>query len=258
MTLNYLSGLLAACCISLLNCGAAAAAIADPLHSPMWDVVQKDHFKNEKIEFDGRVKVNAPAIAEDPLNVPVAVDVSQIADVKEVRVYADLNPIVKVLQFYPDKAKPYLAFRLKLQQSSPIRAAARTGDDVWHMGGTWVTTTGGGCTAPSAGNDSPLWQSQLGAVQGRVWAPNADGQRVRARIIHPMDTGLAPGIPAFYIQQLALTDALGTNLMSIETFEPVSESPVFTFDVAGHAAPGPLLLTGQDNNGNRIKAALAQ
>lgn len=224
----------------------------------MWDVVQKEHFKNQKIEFDTRVKVSSPTVAEDPLNVPVAVDVSEIADVQEVRVYADLNPIVKVLQFYPDKAKPYLAFRLKLQQSSPIRAAARTRDGVWHMSGVWVTTTGGGCTVPSAGSGLPLWQSQLGAVQGRVWAPGADGQRVRARIIHPMDTGLAPGIPAFYIQQLTLTDTQGANLMAIETFEPVSENPVFTFDVAGRAAPGPLLLTGLDNNGNKIRAELAQ
>ena len=180
-------------------CAAAQAAVADPLNSPMWDVVQKEHFKNQKIEFDTRVKVNSPTVAEDPLNVPVAVDVSEIADVQEVRVYADLNPIVKVLQFYPDKAKPYLAFRVKLQQSSPIRAAARTRDGVWHMSGVWVTTTGGGCTVPSAhaGSGLPLWQSRLGAVQGRVWAAGADGQRVRARIIHPMDTGLAPESPPF-------------------------------------------------------------
>lgn len=194
---KYLSGFLAACCTGLLPCAAAQAAIADPLNSPMWDVVQKEHFKNQKIEFDTRVKVNSPTVAEDPLNVPVAVDVSEIADVQEVRVYADLNPIVKVLQFYPDKAKPYLAFRLKLRQSSPIRAAARTRDGVWHMNGVWVTTAGGGCTVPSAGSGAPLWQSQLGAVQGRVWAPGANGQRVRARIIHPMDTGLAPESPPF-------------------------------------------------------------
>ena len=162
---------------------------ADPLDSPMWDVVRKEHFRSQSVEFDGRVRVTSPSVAEDPLNVPVAVDVSQIPDVKEVQVYADLNPIVKVLQFYPGSAKPYLAFRLKLQQSSPIRAAARTADGVWHVGSAWVATTGGGCTIPSAGNGSPLWQSQLGAVQGRVWAPGAEGQRVRARIIHPMDTG---------------------------------------------------------------------
>lgn len=46
--------------------------------------------------------------------------------------------------------------------------------------------------------------------------------------------------------------------MAIETFEPVSETPVFTFDVAGRAAPGPLLLTGLDNNGNKIRAELTQ
>lgn len=236
----------------------AHGATPDPLHSPQWDVVEKEHYRGARIVADARVKAMAPGVAEDPLNVPVAVDVSALPDVKEVQVLADLNPIVKVLQFYPGAGKPYLAFRLKLQQSSPIRVMARTGDGVWHMGGLWVTTTGGGCTAPSAGSGQPLWQSQLNAVQGRVWAAGREGQRVRARIIHPMDTGLAAGIPAFYIQQLQLTDSAGLNLMAIETFEPIAENPVFTFDVAGHAAPGPLLLTGQDNNGNKIRAELAQ
>ena len=28
----------------------------------------------------------------------------------------------------------------------------------WHVGGTWVNTTGGGCSAPSVGSASPIWQ----------------------------------------------------------------------------------------------------
>ena len=46
--------------------------------------------------------------------------------------------------------------------------------------------------------------------------------------------------------------------MEIETFEPVSENPVFTFDIGGRSRPqGALVLTGVDNNGNRIDGRIA-
>jgi sulfur-oxidizing protein SoxY len=70
-----------------------------------------------------------------------------------------------------------------------------------------------------------------------------------------MDTGLASGIPAFFIQKLDLSDDAGTRLMRIETFEPVSENPVFTFDL-GNANADKLWLTGIDNNGNKIRAQI--
>ncbi|MGB8856290.1 MAG: thiosulfate oxidation carrier protein SoxY [Burkholderiales bacterium] len=83
----------------------------DPLKSVLWDWLKKEHFGNAAVMFDDRVKVIAPAVAEDSMNVPVAVSVEGLADVQEVKVLGDLNPIKKVLQFYPEKTKPYLAFK---------------------------------------------------------------------------------------------------------------------------------------------------
>ncbi len=233
----------------------AEVNLADPLKSVMWDWVKKEHFGQDKVVFDDHVKVTAPADAQDALNVPVAVSVEGLKDVQEVRVVVDFNPIKKVLQFFPEKTKPYLAFRLKLEQSSAIRAAARTADGVWHVGGVNVSSVGGGCTVPSGASQAKYWESHLGEVQGRIWPASKDGQRVRASIVHPMDTGLASGIPAFYIQKLDLATDSGARLMRIEMFEPVSENPVFTFDVDG-AAKEKLWLTGIDNNGNKIKAEI--
>ena len=51
----------------------------------------------------------------------------------------------------------------------PVRAAVRTGNGNWHVGGTWVNTAGGGCTLPSTGSASPEWQKRLGEVSSRVW-----------------------------------------------------------------------------------------
>lgn len=251
---------LAGLCASLSIWGGAgfAAAPDDPLKSANWNDLKKLYFGDAKVVFDDRVEVTAPARAEDSMNVPVGVNADALGEVEEVVVIADHNPIVKVLQFRPIAARASLSFRVKLQQATPIRAIARTKDGVWHAGGMWVDAAGGGCTAPSVGRSSGNWAETLGQVQGRVWNPSESG-RLRLRIMHPMDTGLAPGIPAFYIEKLSLSDAAGAAFMDIETFEPVAENPVFSFDFRPGRAPKlPLVLSGVDNNGNRIQAQVAQ
>lgn len=230
----------------------------DPLKSATWGDLRKIHFPGQRVVFDDRVRVVAPKVAEDSLNVPVGISTEGLEGVEEVVVLADHNPIVKVLQFFPMAARPALSFRLKLQQASPIRAVARTRDGVWHAGGVWVDAAGGGCTAPSVGRGSGDWSASLNRVHSRLW-PRESGDRLRLAIMHPMDTGLAPGIPAFYIERLTLTDADGRELARLHTFEPVSENPVFSFDFPpGQRPKGPLRLTGVDNNGNRISTELAR
>jgi sulfur-oxidizing protein SoxY len=189
------------------------------------------------------------------MNVPVGVKIG-LADVRRVLVVADLNPIVKVLEFSATGAMPSLHFRMKLQQGSPVRAMAQTGDGVWHVGGIWIDASGGGCTAPSVGRSAAGWTETLGQVQSRVWQ-NETQSRVKLNIMHPMDTGLAPGIPAFYIERLSLQDAAGREWMALDTFEPVSENPVFSFDFSG-PPPAGLTLVGRDNNGNRINARVVK
>ena len=240
----------------------AQTSKADPFDSGQWPVLAAEHFKGQAVVFDRRVAVTAPGFAEDPMNVPVLVDASALPDVERVVVLVDRNPIRKVLEYLPTGAKPVLSFRFKLEQSSPVRAAARTRDGVWHVGGAWVESTGGGCTVPGASRANATWPQTLGQVSGRVFERDASdagagSSRLRVKIMHPMDTGLVSGIPAFYIDELRLTDEAGTEYMKILTWEPVSENPVFSFDL-GRRPHGALLLVGRDNNGNRIRARIAQ
>ncbi|MGB0126663.1 MAG: quinoprotein dehydrogenase-associated SoxYZ-like carrier [Rhodocyclaceae bacterium] len=234
---------------------AALQENGDPLASARWGDMHRTVLSGSSVQFDGRVRVDAPATAENPMQVPVTVDARALPDVREVAVFADFNPIVEMLRFYPEGAAPYLGFRVKLQQSTPVRAAARTGDGVWHVGGTWVHTTGGGCTAPSASAGSTDWQRHLNEVSGRQWSEGAQAGRVRLRIVHPMDTGLVAGTPAFYLEEVNLTDSGGTRLMRILAREPVSENPVFTF--SRNEVLGAVEASGRDNNGNTFKARIA-
>ena len=244
-----------------LVCHAALAAAPadppDPLNSGRWADMRKEVLPADaRTVFDERIRVIAPISAENPLNVPITVDASALDGVEEVRVFADYNPIVQIVRFEPGGALATLGFRVKLQQSTPIRAAARTADGVWHVGGSWVNTTGGGCTLPSTGSGSPEWQRRLGEVSSRVWTRKEGGERIRLRIVHPEDTGLAAGIPAFYIEDLRLTDDSGRALMTVRGFEPIAENPVFTVDIpAAHTGHG-YRINGRDNNGNTIAAEI--
>lgn len=234
---------------------AALQESGDPLASARWGEMRKAFLAGAPVLFDPRVKVVAPPTAENPMQVPVTVDATALANVQEVVVFADFNPIVQVLRFFPEAASAYLGFRVKLQQSTPVRAAVRTGDGVWHVGGTWVETVGGGCTAPSAAAGSKEWQQRLNEVSGRQWSEGPLAGRVRLRIVHPMDTGLVAGTPAFHLEEIDFADAAGRRLMRVQTFEPVSENPVFTFNRADVA--GPVEASGRDNNGNAFRARIA-
>lgn len=227
---------------------------ADPLESPGWTTVAGRYFKGQPVVFDDRVKVVAPRSAEDPLDVPVQISADGLPDVVEMLVVADLNPIQKILSYEPARAEASLAFRFKVEQSTPIRAAARTRDGVWHLGGVWLSAAGGGCTTPSYGSADPIWQTRLNEVSGRLWPDEKAGtQRLRLRVIHPMDTGLANGIPAFFIDRIVVSDARGTVLARVNTFEPVSENPVLSLDLRGS---GPVQVSGGDIQGNTFSAEI--
>ena len=251
-TLRHLRFAAAALSLHTLVVAAAtpiAPAPADPLKSPSWTDVRLKIAGQAPVVFDPRVEVLAPAVAEDSLNVPVTIALRDLPNVQRVGVIADLTPLLKVLEFEPLRAMPRLSFRLKLQQGSPVRALALTADGVWHAGGVWVDAAGGGCTAPSVGRSSGTWSDTLGEVDARWWE-KGDGQRLKFRVMHPMDTGLAPGIPAFFIERLVLRDRAGGEWARIVTYEPVSENPLFSLEFDD--APTDLTLVGVDNNGNRI------
>lgn len=234
---------------------ASAANPVDPLRSPAWDAMVARHLDGGPVVFDERVVVRMPAAAEDALAVPVEVRVGKGIDkVQEIRLIADLNPIPLILSYVPTRAEPAISFRFKVEQSTPVRAAARTPDGVWHVGGGWLSAAGGGCTAPSYGTGEGLWRDQLNQVSGALW-PREDGHsRLKLRVMHPMDTGLAAGIPVFHIESLQVLDNKGRELALVKTYEPVSENPVLSLDLEGR---GPVRIVGRDIQGNRIDAKVA-
>jgi len=228
----------------------------DPLGSMQWPGMRRQYLGDAPMRFAPEVIVQGPRFADDAMNVPLLVDARALAaqGVQRIRVVVDRNPVREVLDFEPLRAWPMLAFRIRLEQASPVRAMVLTRDGRWHVGSTWVQAAGGGCTVPGVTRADGSWTRTLNQVQARVFDNVLDGsRRLRLRVMHPMDTGLVAGIPAFYIERLELADSAGQPWWRIGLHEPVSENPLITFELPATARGG-MRLSGRDNNGNRIEA----
>ena len=227
----------------------------DPMQSGMWAYHQKELLGDpEAIAFDDRVKLSAPASAEDTVNVPLLVDATALENVEEIVVSADYGPIPHILTYRPGEAQPKLSLRFKIDQATAIRASVRTADGQWHVGSTYIDAAGGGCTAPAAAYAMSDWEEKLGEIHGQVWQTAG---RARFIVDHPMDTGLAGDIPKFIIQKLSISDDEDVELAQLELFEPVNEDPAFTLYFEPERLPAALHISGRDNNGNEIDGTIA-
>lgn len=241
-----------------VSMGAAATPRDDPYPSRSWPEMAQEYLgENARWIFDDQVHVIVPDMAVDAMNVPVKVDASALPQVLKVVIVVEHNPIRRVLAFTPGLAKPVLSFRFKLEQSSQVRAAALDSQGVWHVGSGWVDSAGGGCTLPGNSRADGSWSQHLGEVDARLASSDPRESRLKLRIMHPMDTGLVSGIPAFHIEHLTLGDDQGRRYMDLDIYEPVSENPVFSFDLP-KLPRHKLTLTGRDNDGNAIEKIIEE
>lgn len=244
-------------CLMLGSVGARADIPVDPLKSPMWADMVKRLLGGGTVVFDERVKVTVPSVVENQAQVAVTADARALEGVQELVLFADLNPLQHILTLRPRKAAAYVSVRIKVEQATPVRAAARGPDGVWHVGSVYLDAAGGGCSAPAMARSEESWADFVGNSQGRVWR-QADGfSRARLRIRHPMDTGLAKdNTPAYFIEKLDVKSASGDPLASLELFEPVSEDPTLTLLLRVPAADGAVDVEGRDNNGETYRSTI--
>lgn len=229
-------------------------SLIDPVNSSNWEYQQEEILGNpEKVYFDKRVIVKAPVSAEDSFNVPVLVDATALPDVKRMVLLVDFGPIPKILTYWPEEAEAKLSLRFKIDQATPIRAAVETNDGVWHIGTTYIDAAGGGCSAPAHAYAMADWSDRLGEVNGLIWPETG---RLRVVVDHPMDTGLADGIPKFIINKLQFDNMNGKRMARIELHEPVNEDPAFTLYFPQNHLGKEVRVHGKDNNGNEIDAIL--
>ncbi len=245
--------------LSLALLALPAAAFAqplprDPLGSPMWEYHAGKLFAGAPVVFDDAVRVDLPMLAENQHVLPVTVDARSLEKVVRIVLFADLNPIPVAVEYEPIAAQAFLATRIKLDQRTPVRAAALTADGVWHVAGGWVDAAGGGCSAPPVSRVRGDWADHLGELRGGVWR-GAEATRVRLSVRHPMDTGLVENIPVYNIDSMVFSDAAGGTLARMTVHASVSEDPAFTLMLApGH--PGGVPVAARDTGGTEFAGVL--
>ncbi len=249
---------------TLTSTATHASIPADPFGSVMWKTMVETYFTGGDVVFDERVVVSAPKSAENQMHVPITVDATRLKNVKQIVAVADLNPIQHVLTVRPEQALSFIGFRLKLQQSSPIHVGVQTEDGTWHIGGALVDAAGGGCTAPAHAHSISNWMQTLGETRALVRRDSKGDARMTIRMRHPMDTGLASGIPVFYMNKMVVKDEAGGVVAELDLYEPVSENPTLTLKPSVGSASSVLKVSTRDTEGNEfafplsVPAVLAQ
>jgi sulfur-oxidizing protein SoxY len=100
---------------------------------------------------EGKVKIDAPQIAENGLVVPVTVEVespmTDASHVKALHIFADGNPLPAVasFKFTPDSGRAVASTRMRLAQTQNVICVAEMSDGALHMAKTEVKVTIGGC-----------------------------------------------------------------------------------------------------------------
>ncbi|MGQ7843178.1 quinoprotein dehydrogenase-associated SoxYZ-like carrier [Granulosicoccus sp. 3-233] len=248
--------MVASCMILISSSLMARQLPPDPLNSVMWESMAERFMPDGEIVFDERVKLMTPLAAENQFHVPVTVDATALEGVVEIVAVADLNPIPLIMSLRPADALPFIGFRLKLQQTSPIHVGVRTADGVWHVAGAIVDAAGGGCTAPAAAHGNSNWMQTLGETRAHAGRDDDSTARMTLRMRHPMDTGLAVGIPAFYLNELAVRDDEGNIVAELDLYEPVSENPTLTLKPKVGPRASVLHVSSRDTEGNTFRFPL--
>lgn len=226
----------------------------DPLDSPLWAGHAKRYLDGRDVIFDDRVQVVLPPVTENQSRVPILVDARALGRADEIAVITDVHPFPLTLRMEPVATEPFVAFRMKIEQATPIRAAVRQGD-LWHVGGRYLDAQGGGCSVPPVVEKKVDW-TRIGETRARVWREAEGSLRLRLRLFHPMDNGMIANIPVFIVETLDVTDAAGAPLAKLHLSEAIADHPTLTLLPDMPKQGDVLKVAARDNNGGLFTASI--
>lgn len=227
----------------------SAEQMADPYNSEAWQDILDLEFEGARVVYDESIYLVVPDQVETAFSVPVVMNfVHTPYEVTEVALFADNNPFPTVARIYPERPFKAIGFDIRLERSTPVRAAVKDADGTWHVIHKIVTVmTPGGCSGPSGMEGS----AALGDIALRQFVRHDGGSRLRMRIGHPMHTGLVENrsgetIPAQFIERLEVKDNHG-GLATMLLWASVAANPVFMFELP--ETQQSVRVTAKDNDG---------
>ena len=201
----------------------------NPVESPTFDDILKRIIQDDKYIFDDKnINIKVPLFADNPVQVPIFVDAKAIKNAKRLILFADLNPIEKIIDMDLVNLLPIVSLNIKVAQETPIRALILDDKGLWHIGSNNIKSFGGGCSVSSVASTDTNFDKLLGKAKGNVFK-TPDSIRLKASIFHPMETGLVFGNSEFYINKITIK-ADDKVLANIDAYSSISENTRFIFE----------------------------
>ena len=201
----------------------------NPVESPTFDDILKRIIQDDKYIFDDKnINIKVPLFADNPVQVPIFVDAKENKNAKRLILFADLNPIEKIIDMDLVNLLPIVSLNIKVAQETPIRALILDDKGLWHIGSNNIKSFGGGCSVSSVASTDTNFDKLLGKAKGNVFK-TPDSIRLKASIFHPMETGLVFGNSEFYINKITIK-ADDKVLANIDAYSSISENPRFIFE----------------------------
>ena len=211
---------------------AHAESERDPFGSAVWADLVDTELDGGTVVYDNSLFLAIPDRVEEPHNVPVLVKLTKaLGPITEIALFAENNPIQTALRVYPHRRLQSVGFNIRLEQSTPVRAAVRDAEGIWHVASRRVfVAVPGGCSEVSPGA-----VTDIGEIALKQFDRAGGSSRLKVKINHPMHTGLAADedgetIPAYYVEKVAIEDEQGP-IADLVTWAALSSDPVFTLDM---------------------------
>ena len=210
----------------------AQAGGADPIASEVWADIVDLEFAGAPMVYDDSFYLVAPERVEEAFSVPVSVGFADTPyEIAEVAVFAENNPFVQVARVLPHRPIGGIGFDIRLERSTPVRAAVRDTDGVWHVAHRFVEVANpGGCSALRAAS-AARWAKSSCASSSAPKAKAGSNCVSSTRCIpawRPRPT--ARPSPAYYIERMTVTGDSGP-LAELTLWASVAADPTFIFDL---------------------------
>lgn len=220
--------------LGALVVAAIPARAADPAGSDLWDDLQVAYLgEDATVRFDDSIRVMLADRVESAHEVPMLVKIpEELRDMREFVVLVDNNPIQQAVRMVPHRVIESVGMNIRLEESTPVRAAVLDPEGVWHVGTKSVLVlSAGGCSSPSPDGATV----SVGDVAVRQFERHGGASRLKVRISHPMDTGFVVEddgdvVPPYYVEQVEIADAQG-KIADMLTWAAMSQDPVITLDL---------------------------
>jgi sulfur-oxidizing protein SoxY len=194
------------------------------------------------------IAMEAPEFADDAAYVPVQV-VSGVPGTESIALFVDRNPFPYIARFDVSRgALPRIALRLRVGQSSPLRAVVRAGDRYLYAVRE-VRVTAGGCGGADGATQAPKAPAPI-KIRARLGGDTAE---VRVLIPHPMENGLRKdsggnAIPAHFIRTL-VAQLNGRTVFAAEFGRSMSTDPLLAFGIRSTQGGERIAIRWEDNLG---------